>query len=116
MDEGLEVLRGSVLQVLLLVAGCLDTNADCTRLVVDGWLELELQNPEEALRVLSTALSLRVEWERLLQAQLGQSSAGEASTRRATRRDVEKLSEGLVRFLLYTEVLKLSWNPEPGWF
>ncbi|XP_013871340.1 putative ATP-dependent RNA helicase DHX34 [Austrofundulus limnaeus] len=97
-------VRVPALQVLLLVAGCLDTNADCTRLVVDGWLELELKSPEEALRVLSTALSLRVEWERLLQAQLGQNSAGESSTQRATRKDVEKLSEGLVRFLLYTEV------------
>ncbi|XP_037836424.1 probable ATP-dependent RNA helicase DHX34 [Kryptolebias marmoratus] len=99
-------VRVPALQVLLLIANSLDTNADCTRLVVDGWLELELKEPEEALRVLSTALSLRAEWERLLQVQLGQNSAGEPSGQSGSRKDREKLSEGLVRFLLYTEVLE----------
>ncbi|XP_037533575.1 probable ATP-dependent RNA helicase DHX34 [Nematolebias whitei] len=97
-------VRVPALQVLLLVANSLDTNADCTRLVVDGWLELELKVPEEALRVLSSALSLRAEWERLLQTQLGQNSTGEPSNQGGTRKGREKLSEGLVRFLLYTEV------------
>lgn len=84
----------------------MDTNADCTRLVVDGWLELELKEPEEALKVLSTALTLRAEWERLLQAQLGQNSTGGAAVGQGvSRRVVQKLSESLVRFLLYTEVL-----------
>uniref|UniRef100_A0A3P8T2K7 DEAH (Asp-Glu-Ala-His) box polypeptide 34 n=1 Tax=Amphiprion percula TaxID=161767 RepID=A0A3P8T2K7_AMPPE len=92
-------VRVPALQALLLVANSVDTNADCTRLVVDGWLEVELREAEEALKVLSTALSLRAEWERLLLAQLGQSSAQGVS-----RRVMEKLSEGLVRFLLYTEV------------
>ncbi|KAM4743028.1 putative ATP-dependent RNA helicase DHX34 isoform 1-T2 [Anableps anableps] len=94
-------VRVPALQALLLVANSVDTNADCMRLVVDGWLELEVKEPEEALRVLSTALSLRSEWERLLKAQLGQSSA---SGQGVSRRDMEKLSDGLVRFLLYTEV------------
>lgn len=92
-------------QALLLVANSVDTNADCSRLVVDGWLELELREPEEALKVLSTALTLRAEWERLLQAQLGQNSTGGAVGQGVSRRVVQKLSEGLVRFLLYTEVL-----------
>ncbi|KAF6732380.1 putative ATP-dependent RNA helicase DHX34 [Oryzias melastigma] len=97
-------VRAPALQALLLVANTVDTNADCTRLVVDGWLELELREPEEALRVLSTALSLRGEWERLLQVQLGQSSAGGEAVQGVSRRDVGKLGERLVRFLLYTEV------------
>lgn len=83
----------------------MDTNADCTRLVVDGWLELEVREPEEALRVLSRALSLRSEWERLLKAQLGQSTT---SGQGVSRRDMEKLSDGLVRFLLYTEVQNME--------
>lgn len=83
----------------------MDSNADCTRLVVDGWLEVELREPEEALKVLSTALTLRAEWERMLQAKLGQSDGGEAAASAVSRRTVEKLSEGLVRFLLYTEVM-----------
>uniref|UniRef100_A0A1A7X3V0 DEAH (Asp-Glu-Ala-His) box polypeptide 34 n=2 Tax=Iconisemion striatum TaxID=60296 RepID=A0A1A7X3V0_9TELE len=97
-------VRVPALQALLLVSNSVDTNADCTRLVVDGWLELELKEPEEALRVLSTALKLRAEWERLLQAQLGQNQPGEASVQGLSRRNREKLSENLVRFLLYTEV------------
>ncbi|PWA32501.1 hypothetical protein CCH79_00019407 [Gambusia affinis] len=94
-------VRVPALQALLLVANSVDTNADCTRLVVDGWLELEVREPEEALRVLSKALSLRSEWERLLKTQLGQSAT---SGQGVSRRDMEKLSDGLVRFLLYTEV------------
>ncbi|XP_061637204.1 probable ATP-dependent RNA helicase DHX34 [Phyllopteryx taeniolatus] len=92
-------VRVPALQALLLVANSLDSNADCSRLVVDGWLELQVKMPEEALRALSTALNLRAEWERLLQAQLGQSPTAEVS-----RKSMQKLSERLVRFLLYTEI------------
>ncbi|XP_037124135.1 probable ATP-dependent RNA helicase DHX34 [Syngnathus acus] len=92
-------VRVPALQALLLVANSLDSNADCSRLVVDGWLELQLKVPEEALKALSTALSLRAEWERLLQAHLGQSPTAEGS-----RKATQKLSERLVRFLLYTEI------------
>uniref|UniRef100_A0A3Q3FXM9 DEAH (Asp-Glu-Ala-His) box polypeptide 34 n=1 Tax=Labrus bergylta TaxID=56723 RepID=A0A3Q3FXM9_9LABR len=96
-------VRVPALQALLLVANSVDSNADCSRLVVDGWLELELREPEEALKVLSTALTLRAEWERLLLVQLGQSKMGEPA-QGVSRKVREKLSEGLVRFLLYTEV------------
>ncbi|XP_061683168.1 probable ATP-dependent RNA helicase DHX34 isoform X1 [Syngnathoides biaculeatus] len=92
-------VRVPALQALLLVANSLDSNADCSRLVVDGWLELQVKVPEEALRALSTALSLRAEWERLLQAQLGLSPTAEVS-----QKSMQKLSERLVRFLLYTEI------------
>ncbi|XP_040903077.1 probable ATP-dependent RNA helicase DHX34 [Toxotes jaculatrix] len=96
-------VRVPALQTLLLVANAVDSNADCTRLVVDSWLELELREPEEALKVLSTSLTLRAEWERLLLAQLGQSMAEGHTVQGVSRRVMEKLSEGLVRFLLYTE-------------
>uniref|UniRef100_UPI0037E83A26 probable ATP-dependent RNA helicase DHX34 n=1 Tax=Semicossyphus pulcher TaxID=241346 RepID=UPI0037E83A26 len=96
-------VRVPALQALLLVANSVDSNADCTRLVVDGWLELELREPEEALKLLSTSLTLRAEWERLLLAQLGQSTMG-GPGQGVSRKVMEKLSEGLVRFLLYTEV------------
>uniref|UniRef100_A0A3Q4AE59 Uncharacterized protein n=1 Tax=Mola mola TaxID=94237 RepID=A0A3Q4AE59_MOLML len=97
-------VRVPALQTLLLVANSVDSNADCTRLVVDGWLELELREPEEALRALSTALTLRAEWERLLMAQLGNKTLGGAAEQGASRKVLEKLSEGLVRSLLYTEI------------
>lgn len=97
-------VRVPALQTLLLVANSVDSNADCSRLVVDGWLELEFKEPDGALKVLSTALTLRAEWERLLLDQLGQGSMGEAPVQRVSRRAMEKLSDNLVRFLLYTEV------------
>lgn len=87
------------------MANSIDSNADCTRLVVDGWLELELRNPEEALKVLSSALTLRAEWERLLLAQLEHNTARGESAQGVSRKTTEKLSEGLVRYLMYTEVL-----------
>ncbi|XP_026879499.2 probable ATP-dependent RNA helicase DHX34 [Electrophorus electricus] len=102
-------VRLPVLQALLLVADSVDSNADCTRLVLDGWVELGMADAEAALKPLSSALTLRAEWERLLQAQLGH--AGPASTSglgftgpKPARRELDKLREGLVRFLLYTEV------------
>uniref|UniRef100_A0A671KVW9 RNA helicase n=1 Tax=Sinocyclocheilus anshuiensis TaxID=1608454 RepID=A0A671KVW9_9TELE len=97
-------LRVPALQALLLVASSVDSNADCTRVVVDGWLELGLT--DGALKVLSSALSLRGEWERLLQAQLGHGSSTGlgAGGPKVSRRELDKLCEGLVRFLLYTEV------------
>ncbi|XP_011606913.1 probable ATP-dependent RNA helicase DHX34 [Takifugu rubripes] len=98
-------VRVPALQTLLLVANTIDSNADCTRLVVDGWLELELRNPEEALKVLSSALTLRAEWERLLLAQLDHNTSRGESTQGVSRKTTEKLSEGLVRYLMYTEVI-----------
>ncbi|XP_041796850.1 probable ATP-dependent RNA helicase DHX34 [Chelmon rostratus] len=97
-------VRVPALQALLLVANSVDSNADCTRLVVDGWLELELREPEEALKALSTALNLRAEWERLLLVQLGHSTMGGQAVQGVSRKVIEKLSEDLVRYLLYTEV------------
>lgn len=80
-------------------------------MVVDGWLELGLTDGDTALKVISSALTLRGEWERLLQAQLGQGGPGSSaglglSGPKVSRRELEKLCEGLVRFLLYTEVAR----------
>lgn len=92
------------------MANSIDSNADCTRLVVDGWLELEVRNPEEALKVLSSALSLRADWERLLLAQLGHNTSSGEAAQGVSRKTREKLSEGLVRYLLYTEVARGNYS------
>lgn len=92
------------------MANSIDSNADCTRLVVDGWLELEVRNPEEALKVLSSALSLRADWERLLLAQLEHNASSGEAAQGVSRRTREKLSEGLVRYLLYTEVARGNYT------
>ncbi|KAM9481143.1 putative ATP-dependent RNA helicase DHX34 [Clarias gariepinus] len=102
-------VRAPALQVLLLVANSIDSNADCTQLVVDGWLELVISDSATALRVLSSALMIRDNWDNLLQAKLNQSGlrstaglqhAGPAPS----HRELQKISEELVRFLMYTEV------------
>lgn len=92
------------------MANSIDSNADCTRLVVDGWLELELRNPEEALKVLSSALTLRADWERLLLAQLEHNTSRGETAQGVPRKTREKLSEGLVRYLLYTEVPRINYT------
>ncbi|XP_066495045.1 probable ATP-dependent RNA helicase DHX34 [Tiliqua scincoides] len=64
-------LRLPALQALLLLARSLDTNADCTRLVADSWLDLRLPAAEEALQMLTMALRIRASWKRVLDQQLG---------------------------------------------
>ncbi|KAG8143753.1 hypothetical protein E2320_000932 [Naja naja] len=59
-------LRLPALQVLLLLARSLDTNADCTRMVADSWLELQVPVAETAVRMLGIALRLRASWDKVL--------------------------------------------------
>ncbi|XP_029142597.1 probable ATP-dependent RNA helicase DHX34 [Protobothrops mucrosquamatus] len=59
-------LRLPALQVLLLLAHSLDTNAHCTRIVADSWLELQVPVAETAVQMLDTALRLRASWDKVL--------------------------------------------------
>ncbi|KAA8594111.1 hypothetical protein FQN60_004945 [Etheostoma spectabile] len=72
--------RDSTRHQLLAFVTLLETNkpylSNCVRVPA---LQLELREAEDALKVLSTALALRAEWERLLLAQLGQSTMGGAA-------------------------------------
>ncbi|KAK3570644.1 hypothetical protein QTP86_024558, partial [Hemibagrus guttatus] len=102
-------VRVPALQVLLLVANSVDSNADCTRLVVDGWLELVISDNVSALKVLSSALNMRDKWDSLLQAKLSQSGLRSTAVLGLAgpipnHYETEKVEEGLERFLLYTEV------------
>ncbi|KAB5574991.1 hypothetical protein PHYPO_G00215530 [Pangasianodon hypophthalmus] len=102
-------VRVPALQVLLLVANSIDSNADCTRLVVDGWLELVISDSVAALKVLSSALMMRDSWDSLLQAKLSQSGLRSNAVLGfagpiPTHHGLEKVTAELVRFLLYTEV------------
>ncbi|KAH0631464.1 hypothetical protein JD844_005796 [Phrynosoma platyrhinos] len=78
---------------LLLLARSLDTNADCTRIVADSWLELQVPAAEAALRQLSTALRLRASWEKVLDRQLesraGQGREEEVEEKRPSAREVQ---------------------------
>ncbi|KFO96120.1 putative ATP-dependent RNA helicase DHX34, partial [Calypte anna] len=90
-------VRVPALQVLLLFSRSLDTNADCTRLVADGWLELHIPDPDSALGLLSRALQLRSTWEKLLHQLL--EGQGEESGRRPSSRDISALTRKLLEFL-----------------
>ncbi|XP_062968047.1 probable ATP-dependent RNA helicase DHX34 isoform X3 [Cynocephalus volans] len=63
-------VRIPALQSLLLFSQSLDTNGDCSRLVADGWLELQLADSESAVRLLAASLRLRAQWESTLDRQL----------------------------------------------
>jgi len=59
-------MRVPALPALLLFAQSIDTNADCSRLVCDGWLEVTFENDDEAQSIISAAVKLRTAWQRLL--------------------------------------------------
>uniref|UniRef100_A0A8V5GT56 Uncharacterized protein n=1 Tax=Melopsittacus undulatus TaxID=13146 RepID=A0A8V5GT56_MELUD len=86
-------VRVPALQALLLFSQSLDTNADCSRLVADAWLEVSIPKAEEAVRLLSMALQLRSAWDQLLQQLLGKLE------RSPSQWDVAKLSRRLLEFL-----------------
>ncbi|XP_077174696.1 putative ATP-dependent RNA helicase DHX34 isoform X2 [Paroedura picta] len=101
-------LRLPALQALLLLARALDTNADCTCIVADAWLELQVPVAETALRLLSTALRLRASWEQILEQQLAgrrghRDQVEGAAERQPGARPVGQLTRELLAFL-QTEV------------
>lgn len=104
-------VRIPALQSLLLFSRSIDTNSDCSRLVADGWLELQLTDSESAVRLLATSLRLRAHWESALDQQL----AHQAQRRRLEQeeevelpavspKEVAALSRELLQFMA-TKVL-----------
>ncbi|XP_032244296.1 probable ATP-dependent RNA helicase DHX34 isoform X1 [Phoca vitulina] len=98
-------VRVPALQSLLLFSRSLDTNGDCSRLVADGWLELQLAESESAVRLLAASVRLRAHWESALDRQL----AREAQRRRpevdeeeaaapVDHKEVAELSRDLLQF------------------
>ncbi|XP_060679268.1 probable ATP-dependent RNA helicase DHX34 [Hemiscyllium ocellatum] len=81
------------LQTLLLLGCSVDTNADCSRMVVDSWLEVTVPEPAAGTTLLTTARRLREAWEQALTEQL----EGRAET--ALGRASGKLRRELVGFL-----------------
>uniref|UniRef100_A0ABI8ABQ7 DExH-box helicase 34 n=1 Tax=Felis catus TaxID=9685 RepID=A0ABI8ABQ7_FELCA len=100
-------VRIPALQSLLLFSRSVDTNGDCSRLVADGWLELQLADSESAVRLLAASVRLRARWESALDRQL----ARQAQQRRpevdqeeeeeedpVARKEVADLSRELLKF------------------
>lgn len=94
-------------QSLLLFSRSLDTNGDCSRVVADGWLELQLADSESALRLLAASVRLRTQWESILDRQLAHQAQrqrpevdeGEDAAAPGDRREVADLSRDLLRFV-----------------
>lgn len=94
-------------QSLLLFSRSLDTNGDCSRLVADGWLELQLADSESAVRLLAASLRLRARWESALDRQLAhQARRGQLAKEEeeeeeeapVNRQEVVALSRELLQF------------------
>lgn len=66
----MNVMRTPALQTVTLFSSNLDTDADCTRMVVDGWLEVKLSSSEVGQQVLAAVQMLRNTWSRLLELKL----------------------------------------------
>ncbi|ELW71162.1 putative ATP-dependent RNA helicase DHX34 [Tupaia chinensis] len=89
---------------LLLFSRSLDTNGDCTRLVADGWLELQVADSESAVRLLGTSLRLRAHWESALDRQLARHAQGrleeeEEEDPPVSPKEVASLSRELLCFM-----------------
>ncbi|XP_075849313.1 putative ATP-dependent RNA helicase DHX34 [Microcebus murinus] len=97
-------VRVPALQSLLLFSRSLDTNGDCSRLVADGWLELQLAGAESAVRLLAAALRLRARWESALDRQLAQQAGPrpqeeEEEALPLSPKEVAALSRDLLQFM-----------------
>ncbi|XP_073405442.1 probable ATP-dependent RNA helicase DHX34 [Dendrobates tinctorius] len=95
-------VRLPALQGLLLLARSLDTNADCCRIVCDGWIEVNLEDPEGALHLISEAVRVRLAWEKVLRSQLEKTSSRrdcEEDESRRSRREIDDLGQRLVDFV-----------------
>ncbi|KAM4696608.1 putative ATP-dependent RNA helicase DHX34 [Rhinophrynus dorsalis] len=95
-------VRLPALQGLLLLARSLDTSADCCRIVCDGWMEVNIEDPEATLRLISEAVRLRLAWEKLLRSRLEKTFSRdqrEEDDARRRRREIDSLSQSLVDYV-----------------
>lgn len=66
----INTMRVPALQTVTLFSNNIDTNAACTRMVCDGWLEICIPDEEEAQTVVSSIIQLRATWQNLLKLRL----------------------------------------------
>jgi len=67
-------MRVPALQTLLLYARALDTNAECTRILCDSWLEIRFLDVIIAQKIVSAIISLRTSIDKLFKIRLEERS------------------------------------------
>jgi ATP-dependent RNA helicase DHX34 len=67
-------MRVPALQTLLLYARSLDTNAECTRILCDSWLEIRFLDVIIAQKIISAIISLRTSIDKLFKIRLEERS------------------------------------------
>lgn len=67
-------MRIPALQSLLLYSRCLDTNAECTRILCDSWLEIRFLDAQTAQKIISSVISLRSSIDKLFKIRLEERS------------------------------------------
>ncbi|KAH3837771.1 probable ATP-dependent RNA helicase DHX34 [Dreissena polymorpha] len=82
----INTMRVPALQTVTLFSNCIDTNANCTRLICDGWLELLIPNEEAAQEVMSSVIQLRATWQNLLKLRLEDTFLAMESEKRVSAR------------------------------
>lgn len=86
-------IRVPSLQTSFLFARSLDTNADCRRILVDGWLEVVFPDSDLAQKVLSAVQQLRSTWCHLLELRLKRVEHSKASNSVVSQSFMDRLSE-----------------------
>ncbi|XP_072286092.1 probable ATP-dependent RNA helicase DHX34 [Pyxicephalus adspersus] len=94
-------VRLPALQGLLLLARSLDTNTDCCQIVCDGWIEMNMEDPEGALHLISEAVKVRLAWEKVLLSRLKKSNRHDfdEDDKRRWRREIDGLGQRLVDYI-----------------
>jgi hypothetical protein len=98
----MNVMRVAALQTLLLFGRTVDSNADCTRLVVDDWIELGIPDAEHAQKLVSSVIHLRTTWDMLLKRKIERSREAEEDMEYLEYILSTKLSEFLDSNVNYT--------------
>ena len=98
----MNVMRVPALQTLLLFGSTVDSNADCTRLVVDDWIELGIPDAALAQQTVSSVIHLRTTWDMLLKRRIERNHEEDENIESLGRVLSSKLSEFLDSAVSYT--------------
>ncbi|BFY97868.1 hypothetical protein BsWGS_00907 [Bradybaena similaris] len=100
-------MRVPALQTVTLFSNSIDTNAECTRLICDGWLEIKFPATDTAELIVSSVIQLRSTWQSLLKVRLQDTFEGIEDDHRVSPRaqQLERLLASKLTEFLNSDVL-----------